>query len=379
MLTWSRTFRTSAAAVALIPCCVTLVAQAPRPAPDTLVFANGEQLTGTLSKADAKGITFESPMAGTLTVKWANIRELRSDKRFAVLTAHEKLTRRNAEAVVPQGKVTVRQGEITVATATGDTVIRTKDADRLIDGAAFDKAIAHPPGLLTGFGGTATAGLSLVRQTVNSSSFNGGVSLVRAAPLVDWLPARNRTSVDYTQSYQTTSETGVATATTNIFHANLERDEYFKPRGFAFGSATFDHNSSQFLTLEQAYGGGLGISVVKNAIRQLDVKADVHYEKETFLPNTTPDENLFGSTFSEKFLDYLPKGLVLNEFGSVSPAWNVPNAYSAHVNASLGFPVFRGLGFNVGAVDDYLNNAPMGTQKNSTQFTTGLTFTVKPR
>lgn len=318
-------------------------------------------------------------MAGTLTVKWANIKELRSDKNFAVLTANEKLTRRTALAVVPEGKVTVTENKIAVATSAGEKVVPTKNADRLIDASSFDKAIGNSPGLLSGWGGTATAGLSLVRQTTSSTSFNGGVSLVRTIPLVDWLPARNRTSLDYTQSYQTTSQTGIVTATTNIFHAQADRDEYFSPRVYTFGSATFDHNDSQFLTLEQAYGGGVGISLIKNSVRQLDFKGDVHYEKENFVPNTTPNLNLIGSTFSEKLLEHLPKGLVFSEFGSVSPAWNVSDAYSAHVNASLGFPVFKGLGFNIGAVDDYLNNAPVETQKNSTQFTTGLTYTLQPR
>ena len=43
------------------------------------------------------------------------------------------------------------------------------------------------------------------------------------------------------------------------------------------------------------------------------------------------------------------------------------------------FPVYKGLGFNVGAVDDYLNNAPVGSKQNSTQFTTGITYTIKPK
>jgi hypothetical protein len=76
----------------------------------------------------------------------------------------------------------------------------------------------------------------------------------------------------------------------------------------------------------------------------------------------------------------------LNEFGSVSPAWEQsntsatqPNAFSAHTNASLVFPVYKGLAFNVGFVEDYINNAPVGSRPNSTQYTTGITYTIKPR
>jgi hypothetical protein len=69
----------------------------------------------------------------------------------------------------------------------------------------------------------------------------------------------------------------------------------------------------------------------------------------------------------------------LNEFGSVSPAWNNSSAFSAHVNGNLIFPVYKGLGFNVNATDDYLNNAPAGSNQNSTQFNVGFTYAIKPR
>lgn len=318
-------------------------------------------------------------MAGEITVKWTMVKELQSDKSFAVLTASQKLTRRDAAAVVPQGRINVADGQITVATATGPKVVATKDADLLVDAAAFEKAVDSRPGLLQGWTGTATSGVSLVRATQNSTNFTGAISLTRATPQVSWLPPRTRTTVDYNQSYGTVSQPGVATVKTNIFHADAERDHYFSPRLFVFGSTTFDHNFSQDLDLEQAYGGGVGISVVHSVKREFDLKGDVHYEKEAFVPGTNPSLNLFGSTFSEKLVQTLPRKLVLNEFGSISPAWNDLSAYSAHVNVNLGFPVYKGLGFSLGAVDDYLNNAPFGSKRNSTQFLTGLTYTIQPR
>ncbi len=331
-------------------------------------------------------------MAGELTIKWANIKELRSDKRFALLTTQQKLTRKDAEAIVPQGKITVigdgKNQNITIATAQAPVTISTDKADLIVDAAAFDKAVNHHPSLLQDWGGTASGGFSLVRSTQNSTTFNVGVNLVRATPGVDWLPARSRSTIDYNQSYGMVSQPGavpfIAPVKTNIFHADAERDEYFSPRAYVFADVAFDHNFSLGLDLQQAYGGGIGITLLKNAHRTLDFKGDAHYEKQAFFlpPGATaasPNDTLFGSTFSEKYLVYLAKGLVLNEFGSFSPAWNTPADYSAHVNATLGFPVYKGLGFNIGAIDDYLNNAPVGANKNSVQYITNLTYTIKPR
>jgi hypothetical protein len=373
-------------------------AKKPAKTPDTLVFSNGEQLTGELETASADGITFKSAMAGEIKVPWKNIKELRSDKEFALLTKGERLTRKSARAVVPEGKVSADDKMLTVATATGPKVVPIADANLLVDGAAFDKAVNHPPGFFHGFGGTAQGGVALVRSTQNSTTFNGGINLVRATPEVSWLPARTRTVLDYNQSYGTVSQPGTTPATptieTNVFHADAEQDQYFSPRAFVFGSATFDHNFSSQLDLQQAYGAGLGLTLLKNAHRQLDLKGDAHYEKQRFFNSalnptfiaTTQNQNLFGSTFSEKYLRYLRYGLVLNEFGSFSPSWfqsnssaTQPNAYSGHVNATLGFPLFKGIGFNIGAVDDYVNNAPAGSKRNTSQFTTNLTYTIKPK
>ena len=379
--------------LALLPIALNAQAKPDAPVPDTLVFVNGEQLTGQLEKATGAGITFKSDMAGEINVPWTRIKTLHSSKSFAILTAKQKLTRKDAIALVPQGEITADTKEITVTSPAGAKSIPVANASLLVDSPAFDKAVEHPPTLFQGWAGSATGGITFVRATQDTTTFNGAITLTRATPQVDWLPARDRTIINYTQSYGTTSQIGVPTVETNIFHANTERDQYFSPRLYVFGSATFDHNFSSDLGLQQAYGAGVGVTVIKSAVQEVDFKGDAHYEKETFFDNalnptaTTQDQNLFGSTFSETWLRHLTKkGLIFNEFGSISPAWSQsntsatqPNAYSAHANASLIFPVYKGFAFNLGAVDDYLNNAPLGSKRNSSQYSTGITYTIKPR
>lgn len=345
---------------------------------DTLLFINGERITGSLLGANSDSITFSSPMLGEIHVKWSKIKELRSNKTFAVLSVHQTLTRKTAAALVPQGTIQVNEQDIVVATSTGPASVPVAKTDRIVSATAFNRAIDHPPTFLEAWSGTANAGASLVRATQNATSFNGAVTLVRATPAVVWLPAKDRTTLDYSQSYGTVSQPGTTTIKTNIFHAEAERDQYLTPRLFAFASATFDHNFSQSLDLQQAYGGGAGVTLLRNAVRQLDLKADVHFEKQRFF-TASQNQNLFGSTFSERYLQHLPYGLVFNEFGSVSPSWNNTRALSSHASANLIFPIYKDLGFNLGAVDDFLNDAPSPFKKNTTQFTTGIVYTITPR
>ena len=358
-----------------------------------VVFTNGEQLTGELETADANGITFKSPVAGEVKVTWASIKTLHSSKDFAILLANQKLTRKNAAQLTPQGQISAENKRITVSNPSGSKTIPVGDASQLLDAPDFNKAISHEPGLLKGWGGAASGGVTLVRATQNTTTFNGAINLTRSTPEVSWLPPRDRTILGYSQSYGTVSQTGTPTVETNIFHASAERDQYFSPRLYAFASATFDHNFSSNLGLEEAYGGGIGMTVIKNAKEEFDFKGDVHYEKEDFFDNsnsttaTTDNQNIFGSTFSETYVQHLnKKGLVLNELGTVSPAWSQsntsatqPNAFSSHVQANLVFPVYKGFAFNVGATDDFINNAPAGSKQNSSQFTMGITYTIKPK
>ena len=369
------------------------LAQAKPPAAsDVLVFVNGEQLTGTLTGATAAGVSFNSSMAGAITVPWAKVKTLTSAQHFALIEKNLKLSKRDALTVVPVGSVQADDKTLTVATATGPRTEPIGNTSMLMNAAAFDRAL-RKVSLLQGWAGSLTAGASLVRATENSTTFNGSITLTRGIPLVTWIPARDRSLINYSQSYGTTSQGGLLTDETNIFHANFERDQYFSSRLYGFGSLTFDHNFSSQLGLQQAYGGGVGITVIKNARQELDFKADLHYEKQSFFDTvsgptaTLQDQNLLGSTFTENWLRHLStKGLILTEFGSISPAWHQtnsstqqPNAYSAHVDGALKFPVYKGFAFNIGAVEDFLNNAPAGSKRNSNQFTTGITYTLQPR
>jgi hypothetical protein len=320
-------------------------------------------------------------MAGEITVPWSNIKSLHSNQTFAVLRPKQQLNRKDALTAAPEGmlsaETTGKKTEVLVTSPTSTTRLPLTEVEQVIPTADFTKAL-QPLRFDQGWAGIASGGVSLVRSTQDSTTFNGAIALTRALPAVSWLPARSRTSLGYTQSYGTTSQTGDPTVKTNIFHAGIEQDEYFSPKLFVLVDAAFDHNFSSNLNLQQAYGGGIGYNVLKTAKQQLDVKVDLHYEKQAFFDPATTD-NIIGSTFSEAYVRNLPKKIVFTELASYTPAWNELSAYSAHINGSLGFPVYKGLGFSIAAIDDYLNDAPVGSNRNSSQFNLNLTYTIKPK
>ena len=364
-------------------CAHAVFAQAPaaKPAPDVIVFTNGDQLTGTIESGMDNKVVFKSDLVGEVTVSMDKIKELRSNGSFVVLKKDEKITRTSKQP----GKITYADNAVTVTHPSSSVeTIPTKDLTYIIDQATYDKEVTGNPGFLTGWQGTITGGATIVRSTQESTNLTAGVALIRAIPTVPFLPARIRTTFNLLETYgklteptipQTTPPTPTAVAKTSIFHADAEHDRYFSSRFYALVGTSFDHNFSQGLNLQQIYGAGIGLTVLTNAKQELDVKADLHYERQNFQPPTVSD-NLIGSTFAELYHRNLPAKIVFTESGSYITSWNNLGDYSAIGAAGLQLPVYKRFGLNINVLDNFLNNPAFGYNKNSFQFVTGVTYSL---
>jgi hypothetical protein len=357
------------------------------PAPDVIIFTNGDQLTGKLLREVGGSVTFHSDIAGDVTVTWDKIKSIHTSQQFAVIEQGQHVTRKTPDADVAQGVVQVQDDQVKLATGTGGTTkdIPVKNAAYMIDEATYGKEVRRSPGFLYGWTGAITAGATAVEATQNSRAFTGAVALVRTIPTVDWLDPRYRTIFDFTGAYGSVTQPGTVGTKTNIIHFDAEHDWYISPRFYFLVDSSFDHNYSQGLDLQQIYGGGLGYTVIKTPKQELDVKFDIHYERQQYFvtpnivppPQLTPSKNLIGANFGDTYMLKLPKGLVFNQGAVITPAFNQSNAYSAVATAGLLFPVYKRLGFTVEALDDFLNDPAAGSKKNSFQFTAGVTYTLK--
>ena len=353
-----------------------------KPSPDVIVFNNGDQLSGTLERGTGNSITFKSDMAGEITVTLDKVKELRSSGSFAVL---QKNVRPSRKSVTP-GTLIYEDGKLTVANPAGAPVIvPTPEIGYIIDQPTYDMELEKKPGPLYGWHGNVNGGATIVRSTDNGSTLTAGIALHRAIPAVPYLPARNRTTFDLQETYgkltqpvipQTTPPTPPSIALTSIFHSDAERDEYFSAKFYGLAQTSFDHNYSQGLNLQQVYGAGVGWTPIKTPRQQLDAKIDVHYEKQTF-QTPSGNVNLIGSTFAETYLRNLPRKLVLNESASYLPAWNQFNAYSANASVGLALPLFKRLSLTLTTTDNFLNDPSPGYKKNSFQFVTAASYTLR--
>ena len=377
---------------------------APKPTPDVLVFSNGDQLTGHLEKAMGGNIVFKSDMAGELTIGFDKIKELRSGtsaNQFALLRKGVPV---NKKTPAPEGTISVADGNVLVATdkpaantdsSSAPATVPAKEVDMLIEKAEFDKQVSGKHGFTEGWNGTLTGGATIVRATTTATTLTAALSLIRALPTVSWLPPRNRTTFNIVESYgkntspgaipQTVPPTPSVTTLSSIFHADAERDEYFSPRFYALGDVSFDHNYAQGLQLQQVYGGGFGWTPIRTPKQELDLKVDIHYEKQQYIdtpinggaPLNTPSNNIIGSTIFEAYNRTLPRKMVFTESLSVLPAFNIATAYSANATVGLAIPVFKRLSASIVTTDNFLNDPAPGYDKNSYQFITGITYNLR--
>lgn len=364
------------------------------PPPDVVVLSDGDRIFGTFVREVGGKVTFHSDILGDLVIPWENITEIHTQTKMAILDKNTVPRRHKLPTNLPEGTLSIANSMITVHPENNLLIepIPVASAEYIIDDATLRKQVFGHPSFLAGWNGAATAGATIVHATQRQYTFTGDVALVRTLPAVSFLNPDNRTSFDFTESYGKIDSPAFVTPTVNIprsevkssiLHAEAERDQYFSARAYALGMIAFDHNFSQDLQLQQIYGGGIGYTVIKKPKSELDVKATIQYERQSFInaPSGT-NKSLVGSTFAGTYAATLTHGMVFNQQAAYIPAYNDFHAYSLNETDTLAFPAYKNFSFSIGTLDSYLNDPPATippTLRNSFQFTAGVSYVIKSK
>src|SRR6185437_6647864 len=207
-------------------CLLSVLSLAAASRADTLTFLNGDQVTGTLIRADSHALVFHSDMAGELTAPWSRIRELRTNEVFVIVRLNRSTLQGQLLAFGPSLQVF------------SDTSIAAQALDA-----------------------------SEIRMIVDPKTY---AEAVNAHPL-PWLPQRADTIIRFSGTYGRLSQPQEPTVRTSIYSAGLEQDLDLNARLFVFANSTLDHNLAQGLELQQSYGGGVGWKLIQSAATQLDL------------------------------------------------------------------------------------------------------------
>jgi putative salt-induced outer membrane protein len=338
---------------------------------DQITLKNGDHLTGTVVKSDGKTLVLHTEFAGDVTVQFAAITQITTDKELHVTTSDKKTL---------VGPVTTSEGKIEVATKTGGTVevppanvvLIRNDAEQ----AAYDKSL-HP-GLQHGWTGGANVGFSLAGG--NSETENLAIAFNAVHATLNDKFTMYASSID-TQNHLTTPST-----VADLTQGGFRYDRNTGQRLFGFVAADFMANALQDLDLRAVYTGGLGYHAIKSDKTVLDFLAGLNYTHETYsngppvTPATTPPTftsygvtNKFAAlTLGEELMHKAGKTTILTEKLYFFPDLSNTSDYRMTFSFGTVTKISKWLGWQNQFGDIYVSNPPATAKKNDVIFTTGL-------
>jgi hypothetical protein len=360
---------------------------------DTITFTDGEQLAGKLISVLGGNVTFHSEILGNVTVPLEKVKMLNTAQPFAAVEKNQRVTRKTAVEQIPVGSIALKNNSVSVSRSHAEEKsIPESQIASLVDAATFRREIQSESDFLYGWAGSITLGASLVEATNSAQTYTGSVALVRTIPTIAWLPPASKTTLNLSGTYGLAKNPeiisngeifqGASTSKTDILHGDTEWDKYLSPAIFGLVNASADHNFGNGLRLQQAYGAGLGWSIIKQPKENFDIKATLLYQQQQFYNGLesglgTPSVNVIGADFSETWSRTFAHNVKFNEYITLTPTFNIVRAYSAVGNANFVFPVYKRLNFTLSSTDNYLGDPPEGFRRNSFQFTAGITYVVK--
>jgi Protein of unknown function, DUF481 len=360
---------------------------------DTITFGNGDTLTGKVGKVVYGNVSFHSDELGDLTIPLTRIKTMHTATAFAAGSTTQRLTKKDIAEQLPIGKIALENETLKVMLPQGEVKeFPAKDIGFMLDEPAFRRELHNESDFFYGWYGTATLGATVVKSTNSAQTYTGVVALVRAIPTIAGLPAGSKTILNLSGTYGLAKDPEIisgdkvfqtaSVSKTDILHGDLEYDKFFTPMVFGLVSGSADHNFGNGLELQQAYGAGLGWGILRSPQNDLTVRASLQYEQQQFYNGITsglgtPTENLVSASIGETWSRTFPHSIKFNEYVTLNPTFNVVNAYSGVASAGLVFPVYKNLSFSVTTTDNYLGDPPEGFLRNTFQFTTGVTYTLK--
>src|SRR6201996_7597870 len=360
---------------------------------DTITFSDGEQLRGKLVSILAGTVIFHSEVLGNVTVPVAKVKALNTVHPFAMVEKDQRVTRASALAKIPVGSIKLEDRSFRVNPHQASE--KSLPADRVgsvIDATTFHQEIHGESNFLYGWAGSVTLGASLVQATNSAQTYTGAVVLARTIPTIAWLPPLSKTTLNLSGTYGLAENPeivskgeiyqGASTSKTDILHGDTEYDRYLSPAFFGLVNASADHNFGNGLRLQQAYGAGFGWSPLKAPKNTFDFKGGLQYEQQQFYNGLssglgTPSINLITGFVNESWNRRFAHNIKFNEYITLTPAFNIVQAYSAVGSAGFVFPVYKKFNFTVSSTDNYLGDPPEGFHRNSFQFTSGVTYVFK--
>jgi putative salt-induced outer membrane protein YdiY len=326
---------------------------------DQLILKNGDRITGSIIKKDAKTITIKSDAFGVITASWDQVDSITADKPLTVILKDGKSVQ--ATLVTSGGKVEVVTpgGRIAVEPMQVET-IRNADEEK-----AYQRLLR--PGWRQLWEATGSLGLAGTAGNAKTRTFTTGFAGSRTT-------RNDKTSLTFSSITASALANGTTSETARAVRGSIGYDHNVSPRLFVSGFNSDEFDRFQNLDLRFVLGGGLGVHVVKGDRSRLDFTGGADYNHESFSTglHRASGELYWGDDYSYALSKKASLVQAFRMFNNLSDT----GEYRMNFDLGISTKLTRWLNWNAAAIDRYLSNPSPGRKKNDFLYTTGVGVTI---
>lgn len=323
---------------------------------DQVVLKNGDRLSGTIVKSDAKALSMKTDFAGDVTIDWSAVEQITSSAPLHV-------TLSNGQTLA--GSLITENGTFEVKTTAQGEVPVNKDQIESLRSEAEQASYEHTlhPGLLQDWNGGVNLGFALTRGNSQTKNLSFAFTAQRKT-------LKDQVTAYLNSVYAADDAPGAVPATTaNGIQGGSRYDRNFDTRLFGFGSGDFQMDALQSLDLRSVLSAGLGLHAISGDRTTLDLLAGGNYTREDY---TTLQRNIAAVTLGEDLTQKVGISTLLTEHLYFYPNISDAGDYRAAFNLGTVTKMNKWLGWQNSFGDIYVSNPPFGKKQNDIQLTTGL-------
>ena len=330
---------------------------------DEVRLKNGDRLTGTIVKSDAKTLVMKSDLAGEVNIQWDAVTSIQSSQPIY-------LGLKDGQTIA--GIVSTADGKFVVETKDAGTVTAAKDSIVVVRNQAeettYDNQIERlrNPHLTDFWSGFLDTGLTVTRGNSDTLNFALSANAVRKT-------SRDTITAYANSIFANNGTAGPTTTTANAIGGGLRVDLNVSNRLYVFGFTDFYHNQFQQLDLRNVLGGGFGYHVINTKPTTFDVYGGGTFNQSYY---STPLTQKTGEIMVGEYLSHaISNRMTFTErfefFPNISDTGQYRYTFDAHAVTKLK----SWLGWQVSFGDIYVSNPPPAIKGNDLTLSTGLRLT----
>jgi len=332
---------------------------------DQIVMKNGDRVTGSIVKKDAKTLTIKTEHFGVVTLPWDQVTSVTADKLLNVtLTGGQTI----------QGSLATAGDKVEVASGGTKQTVAPSDITAIRDDAE-QKAYLRMlnPGWDDVWVVNASIGIAGTSGNAKTATFTTPVNAVRVTN-------NDKTTAYFNFIRASAAINGVSAATAQAVRGGWGYNRNVHPRMFLTVFNDYESDKFQNLDLRTVLGGGAGYLAWKGEKGRLDLVGGGAYNREKFdpirprLPFTRNSAEIYwGNDFNYKM------SARVSFFENYRMFNNMTNSGEFRQNADMGISaaLTTWMTWNAAVSDRYLSNPAPGRKKNDFLYTMGLGIAVK--